>query len=181
MFIEAGMHYLLHQLPGEPLTILEMGFGTGLNALLTAKEAEHHQVKVHYTTLEAFPLTPAETGQLSYNDPSLLHLLHECPWEEEIKVSPFFTMLKINTSLEAFAPAAWFHLVYFDAFAPAAQPQLWTTEIFSRLFHAMHQGGVLVTYCSKGDVRRSLQAAGFTVSKLPGPPGKREMVRAQKK
>jgi len=180
VFIEAGLHFMLQQVEGS-LSILEMGFGTGLNALLTAAEAAAHGRSIHYTALEALPLSREEYSGLEFPDRETLATLHDAAWDAAVLINPHFTLYKLQTRLEDFRPSAFYDLVYFDAFAPSAQPQLWTTEIFEKLFACMQKGGVLVTYCSKGDVRRSMASAGFTVTKLTGPPGKREMVRALKK
>ncbi len=213
VFIEAGFYGSVRFKrpdPGaEPLRILEMGFGTGLNALLTLIEAEKNRIPVHYTSFELYPLNNDEIKILNYceqlNRPGLqpvFEQLHTCGWDKDAATGNYFTLHKINDSLLHFTPfnkenaltppfrgeeiyepknlTGGFNLVYFDAFAPAAQPELWTKEIFEKLYGMMKPGGILVTYCSKGDVRRTMQAAGFTVEKIPGPPGKREMVRAWK-
>lgn len=159
-----------------------MGFGTGLNALLTLIQAEKLKCKVIYTTIEQFPLAQAITGQLNYCDKlsrpdmqNIFHELHSCAWEKEIPVTPFFTIKKIKTSLTDYSPDEYFDIIYYDAFAPLAQPELWTKEIFEKLYPT---GGMLVTYCSKSEVQRAMKAAGYSIEKLPGPPGKREMIRA---
>lgn len=187
VFIEAGLHYYLSNKTKDNISILEMGLGTGLNALLTMIEAEKLNLPVFYTALEAFPLDVATADSLNY-----CHLLnrnelkgdfiklHECEWNKTVALSETVSLHKVNISLQNYEPSVKFDLVYYDAFAPAAQPELWTAEIFSKLFNLMAEGGVLVTYCSKGDVRRALQTAGFVVTKIPGPPGKREMLRAEK-
>lgn len=166
----------------KPLRIFEMGFGTGLNAYLTALEAEKLQVPIHYTAVEKFPITTEEAAALNYATENrlLFDRLHQSDWNTDMAIAPFFTLKKCNTSLQEFEAAAPLDVIYFDAFAPTAQPELWTEAIFTRLFNQLNSGGVLVTYCSKGVVRRAMQAAGFTVTKIPGPPGKREMVRAVK-
>lgn len=188
VFIEAGLHYQANRLkqPGT-LYIFEMGFGTGLNALLTLMEAERMQQPVVYETVEAFPLEEILIQQLNYCEqlqrPDLqlvFEKLHHCEWGAEISLTPFFTFKKTKTLLKDFSSPGTFHLIYYDAFAPGAQPELWTEETFRQLFGMLVSGGVLTTYCSKGDVRRAMKAAGFIVEKIPGPPGKREMVRAGK-
>lgn len=173
--------------PLSPLRILEMGFGTGLNALLTLIEAEKLKHPIHYTTIELFPLSTEEAIELNYckelNRPDLqplFHQFHQCEWEKDISVNPLFTLHKTNQSLVNFSSNNVFDLVYFDAFAPAAQPELWTKQVFEKLYAVMTGGGILVTYCSKGDVRRAMLAAGFQTKKIPGPPGKREMLKAVK-
>lgn len=169
VFIQAGL-----QAVQQPLVrIFEMGFGTGLNALLTMQYAT---TPVYYYAVEQFPLTAAEVEGLSYGD-----TLHQYPWNEDVEISDQFTLHKAHGSLLEITPGQTFHLIYYDAFAPKAQPELWTREVFEKLYSFLVPGGMLVTYCSKGDVRRAMLAAGFTVEKLVGPPGKREMLRARKR
>lgn len=186
VFIEAGLAYLSGRLeqPGI-LRIFEMGFGTGLNAFLTAIKATEAQTEIHYTAIETSPLFLEEVTTLNYTEVlghrDLFQQLHQSNWNDETVINEFFTIEKQRLSLLDFTTSNRFHLIYFDAFAPSAQPELWTKEIFEKLFAAMLPGGMLVTYCSKGDVRRAMMAAGFTVEKIPGPPGKREMVRAEKR
>ncbi|HYH14494.1 MAG TPA: tRNA (5-methylaminomethyl-2-thiouridine)(34)-methyltransferase MnmD, partial [Flavisolibacter sp.] len=167
-----------------PLRVFEMGFGSGLNALLTAAEASSLQRSIQYTTIEAYPLTREEIDTLNYgealNNEPLFAKLHQAAWDETVVINPFFTLQKIQTLLANVPAAQLFNVIYYDAFAPAAQPELWTQAVFEKLYNMLVPGGSLVTYCSKGDVRRSMQAAGFHVSKLQGPPGKREMLRATK-
>lgn len=185
VFIEAGLKPLLHR--QETLDVFEMGLGTGLNALLTLREAARHQQKINYQAIEAFPLESDKAALLNYptqlQEPTLqplLEALHAAPWNQSIALTPWFTFQKDHTTLINFSTPQLFNLIYYDAFAPNAQPELWTVEAFTLLFNMLMEGGLLVTYCSKGDVRRAMQAAGFTVEKIPGPPGKREMVRARK-
>lgn len=185
VFIEAGLKPLLHR--QETIHIFEMGFGTGLNALLTLIEATRHQQKINYQAVEAFPLEKEIALQLNYcgqlQQPEwepLFEQLHTSPWDQPITLNPWFTVQKHYTTLFNISVNQPANLIYYDAFAPNAQPELWTVEIFTKLYGILAGGGILVTYCSKGDVRRAMQAAGFTVEKIPGPPGKREMVRAVK-
>jgi tRNA U34 5-methylaminomethyl-2-thiouridine-forming methyltransferase MnmC len=194
IFIGAGLiHYLNTVKPYQPdltnpLRILEIGFGTGLNTLLTQVEAEKQKIKVHYTTIEAFPLEdcywqllnyPGIMGSLDYT--SSYRKIHLASWEIPEEVSDFLTLNKIQTELESFAPGkASFDLVYFDAFGPDAQPELWTEEIFRKLYQGLAPGGMLVTYSVKGAVVRALKSAGFNTEKLPGPSGKRHILRAIK-
>ena len=186
VFIMAGLQAIAPR-EDHVTRILEMGFGTGLNALLTLAETERSQQRIHYTTVEKFPLSITDVAGLNYcqqlNRPDLqtvFEKIHECEWETDRHINKRFTLKKYRTSLTEFMLQQPVHLVYFDAFAPTAQPELWTPEIFERVFGWMEPGGILVTYCSKGDVRRAMQAAGLRVEKLVGPPGKREMVRATK-
>ncbi len=118
------------------------------------------------------------TGTLGHAD--LFQQLHQCKWNEVVMLNGFFTIQKIETDLTVFSSSRQYDLIYYDAFAPSAQPELWTKEVFQKLYGMLNNKGVLVTYCSKGDVRRAMITAGFAVKKLPGPPGKREMLRGEK-
>jgi len=186
IYIQAG---LLPLAAGEPsLSILEIGFGTGLNAFLTLIEAKKLKLDVHYTTIDPMPLAEEIWSALNY--PRLIGnkkanewfwQIHQAPWEVWIDISPKFHLRKVKVALENFEmPGHLFHLVFFDAFAPDVQPELWTEEIFDKIFRMMAPGGKLVTYCCKGYVRRNMLNAGFGIEKLPGPQGKREMLRATK-
>jgi len=187
VFIEAGLHGSECLQQSEPCRILEMGFGTGLNALLTLIEAEKTGKIIHYETMELYPLREEEARSLNYcrqlNRPDLqqaFEKMHSCNWEREIVISNNFTLKKSASSPINHLTNHLINLIYFDAFAPAAQPELWTKEVFEKLYSMMKPGGTLVTYCSKGNVRRAMQSAGFAVEKIPGPPGKREMLRGRK-
>ena len=196
--------------------ILEIGFGTGLNAWLTLEEAERSRRNIHYTGLELYPLEWQTIEQLGYisNDEQLtttarqqpaielFKQLHTSPWEKDVQLTPHFTLRKVETDVNkwvenrertmsnindsvtnAESPALnlSFNLIYFDAFAPEKQPEMWSQELFNRLYVLLDRDGILTTYCAKGVVRRMLQTAGFTVERLPGPPGgKREILRARK-
>jgi len=170
----------------DPLHILEVGFGTGLNALLTAQRSRNDQKEVWYTGIEKYPLSPDEVAQLNYADKehrretSLLNDLHRSIWEEFEKIQPYFHLKKIQVDLRQFSAIEEYDLIYFDAFAPSAQPHLWSTEVFEQMYRALKPKGLLTTYCVKGEIRRNMKAAGFDVEKIPGPPGKREMARAWK-
>lgn len=185
VFIQAG----LHQIPAtiSPVSILEIGLGTGLNALLTWLEAEQHQKHIFYTTLEPNPLNLEIIHSLNYTNfisgnsvSEKFGAIHQTPFGKSVLLSPLFRIEKLNTTLEDYNPATQFHLIYFDAFGPRVQPAIWSPDNFQKLFHALLPGGILVTYCAKGAVRRLMQEAGYTVERLPGPPGKREMLRAQR-
>jgi tRNA U34 5-methylaminomethyl-2-thiouridine-forming methyltransferase MnmC len=185
VFIKEGLLYQLQRLSSVRLNIFEMGFGTGLNALLTLIEGEKFQQKIYYETADLFPLSSDEIKLLNYCEqlqrPDLqktFEQLHNCEWEKEITINSNFHLKKTKDNLLNFETSETFELVYFDAFAPNAQPELWAKEIFEKMFSILKPAGTLVTYCSKGDVRRAMQSSGFTIEKLPGPPGKREMIRA---
>jgi len=185
VFIEAGLHFGFEYFSDRPLHVFEMGFGSGLNALLTAVEAEKHQQPIQYIGVEAYPLTVEEARALNYgvtlNQQAAFEQLHQAAWNQPVAISSFFALQKQQNTLAIFTIEQPVHVIYYDAFAPAAQPELWTRDIFEKLYGMLVPGGILTTYCSKGDVRRALQAAGFVVTKLPGPPGKREMLRAAKR
>lgn len=188
VFIEAGLYPVADVLwPLDPIRIFEVGFGTGLNALLTIIQAEKLNRKIYYKAIELFPLHLEEARSLNYcrvlhrNDlQTSFEQLHICDWEREITITSKFRFKKTESNLLNFRTSETFDLIYFDAFAPSAQPELWTEKIFEKMFSILQPGGVLVTYCSKGAVRRAMQSAGFTVEKISGPPGKREMVRTRK-
>jgi tRNA U34 5-methylaminomethyl-2-thiouridine-forming methyltransferase MnmC len=188
VYIAAGLQHWLTQHGGSTeCTIFEMGFGTGLNALLTLIATEKLPQKILYESVEPYPLEAAITSQLNYCDSlqrpdlkPLFQLIHQCEWNKAIAINNNFTLKKANTSLTNFSSGQLFNIIYYDAFAPKAQPELWTESTFRQAFALLAPGGILVTYCSKGSVRRALLAAGFKAEKLPGPPGKREMLRAGK-
>jgi tRNA U34 5-methylaminomethyl-2-thiouridine-forming methyltransferase MnmC len=181
VFIEAGWMPLIAK--HKAISILEVGFGTGLNAWLTARAAAKACATVLYHSLEAYPLSAEEVEALNYaadnpeGDRQLFRQLHEVDWEKQVHLGPYFTMQKMLCQLENWAPSHQYDLIYFDAFAPSAQPELWTEEIFRKLRLAAKEEAVLVTYCAKGSVKRAMKAAGWRVEALPGPPGKREMTR----
>ena len=187
VFIAAGWQFLLQQQPAkQTIHLLEMGFGTGLNALLTYQLA--NEKEVYYETLEQFPLPETITQQLGYADNlsdktlgTTFSAMHACEWGRVVNIGRQFHLCKRREKLEDYQPSSLIDLVYFDAFAPNTQPELWTSPIFNKLYQAQSAGGILVTSCSKGDVRRAMLAAGYQVEKIPGPPGKREMLRAIKK
>ena len=180
VFIEAGLHKAI---PTGSLKIFEMGLGTGLNALLTLMEPR----PIFYECVETFPLDADIIQQLNYCDllgrPDLqpaFEKIHNSNWEEEVWITESFCFKKHHTPLQDYLSNTQFHVIYFDAFAPDAQPELWTKEVFEKMYAMLLPGGILTTYSSKGIIRRNLLSAGFVVEKIPGPPGKREMVRAMK-
>ncbi|SNZ00208.1 tRNA (5-methylaminomethyl-2-thiouridine)(34)-methyltransferase MnmD [Flagellimonas pacifica] len=167
--------------------ILEIGFGTGLNALITMMEMKKRNLQINYVAIEAFPVLMEEVEQLEYcmqlNAPehqSLFDKMHMVEWEKNISIISKFTLKKQKKDFKSINDTDLFNLIYFDAFGARVQPELWTEEIFSKMYNALKDNGVLVTYAAKGSVRRALQSVGFTVERLPGPPGKREMLRATK-
>jgi tRNA U34 5-methylaminomethyl-2-thiouridine-forming methyltransferase MnmC len=166
----------------EKLNILEVGFGTGLNALLTYQKAEQKLIEVNYQTMELYPVNKENYMQLNFTDliglkhEKLLNL-HSCTWEVKHKISSYFTLTKNHTSLEKFNTDLQFDIIYFDAFSPEKQPELWNKHIFKKMHGFLKDDGFLVTYCAKGVVKRTMKAVGFEVIVLDGPPGKRQMTR----
>ncbi len=160
--------------------ILEVGFGSGLNALMTMCAAECTGRTVEYTAVELSPVSQYTAEQMELAADADFRLLHAAPWGVPTEVKAGFALHKIEGDLADMQFDTTFDLVYFDAFAPDCQPELWTEEIFARIFEALEPGGLLVTYSAKGDVKRALRAAGFTVRRLPGAVGKRHMLRAVK-
>ena len=169
----------------KELTILEVGFGTGLNALLTAQQAESKRVKVDYHTMELYPVNKESYVQLNFTD--LIGLekenllgLHNCKGEEKEEISEHFTFTKNEISLEEYQTNVKFDIIYFDAFSPEKQPELWNDTIFKKMYQFLKEDGFLVTYCAKGVVKRTMKAVGFEIIVLDGPPGKRQMTRANR-
>ena len=187
IFIKAGLcaGMLIHL---DNISILEIGFGTGLNALLTFIKAEELHKKIYYETIELYPLTSQEVVELNY--PSVLHYpnvkeifatLHSVEWNKAQIISNNFTLHKRHTSaLNAFYPSNTFNLVYFDAFSPEVQPELWEKEVLQPIYESMKDNSILLTYCTKGSVKQTLKALGFQITKLSGPLGKREILRGHK-
>lgn len=180
VFINQGFH----KISISPLHILELGLGTGLNLMLTLIESEKLNIEVYYHAVEKYPLEPFEFEQLNFERivdgiiPGNLLRMHEAPWGKPFNLTERFRIFKEQSDIRTMNPTGKFDLVYFDAFAPDKQPQLWTPAIFSRLYKLLHPGGILVSYTAKGSVRRDLVSCGFSVKRVPGPPGKWEMIRA---
>ena len=178
VYIDAG----LNQCPKITIQVLELGFGTGLNAFLTAEEAERRKTQVIYTTLENNPLSDEIVEKLHYvpGKEELFRKIHCVAWEKVVSLTPHFTLQKIHTDFREFTYSGNYDIVYYDAFAPDKQQEVWSQELVDAIYHAMNPAGILTTYCAKGSIRRRMQQAGFSVERLPGPPGKREMLRARK-
>ncbi len=185
VFINSGLcYYLEKENPGD-ISILEVGFGTGLNALLTLEQSIGQPVNLHYTSIEGFPIPEELWSELNYSETigskDAFLSLHRLPWEMDHVISAHFTFKKHCVKLEEIELAhGAYDLIYFDAFAPAKQPELWTLPILEKIVKAMDRGAVFVTYCAKGQLKRDLKALGLSVETLPGPPGKLQMVRATK-
>lgn len=182
VYINAALKYIHENNSTHAYSILEMGFGTGLNALLTARYAAENDITIHYHSIEAFPLADEQIALLNYGNilglTGIFSQLHQAPWNKQVTIGTNFSLQKYHTTIQFFHTGRRFNAVYYDAFAPSAQPELWTTEIFRQIFNLLRPGGILVTYCSKTVVRKAMEAAGFRVTKIQGPFGKREMVRA---
>ncbi|RYG43796.1 MAG: SAM-dependent methyltransferase [Chitinophagaceae bacterium] len=197
VFIDAGLKYKWLSEnewtddPEKVMQVFELGFGTGLNALLTAKEALSFKRKISYITIEPEPLEPEMAILLNYKDEAgYLKKMHQAEWNTPVEIHSWFKFTKFKTTLADFnlhdnavgfpTAGAIFDLVYFDAFGPLTQPELWSGQSFAKVASMMKTGAILTTYCSKSVVRKTMMAAGFTVKKIQGPYGKREMVRAMK-
>jgi len=184
VFIKNGLSLFNNQ----KLSILEMGFGTGLNSFITFLEAEKYKLSVDYVGVEAYPISNEVVEELNYvselkaeDFDSVFDAMHSEGWEVKNEISSKFTLTKRKQFFNDIKDIDTFNLIYFDAFGSRVQPDLWTEEIFKLMYNSLKRNGVLVTYSAKGSVRRAMQAVGFTVERLEGPPGKREMLRATKK
>jgi len=182
IFIKAG----LGSIEGDSVTILEVGFGTGLNALLTALFAFEHRIKVNYTSVEKYPLDDSVVSKLNYGSLTgeegmeLFAVIHSAPWETPVAITEWFTLHKRVTDLTTDKPEGLFDLVFFDAFGPDKQPEMWSGEVMRKIAAVMHAGSVFVTYSAKGSLKRMLRELEMEVTLLPGPPGKRVFTRAVK-
>jgi len=182
IFINSGLRYL----KADPVRIFEVGFGTGLNAFMTAIEASTQKKKIFYAAIEKYPLSGSVTDELNYKDffpieyGYLFNMIHEAQWNSMENITDYFTLNKTECDLAKYETKEKFDLIYFDAFGPDKQPEMWTDEVFERISEMTVRDGTLVTYSAKGSVRRSLKRAGFDVTLLPGPPGKRQIIRAVK-
>lgn len=185
VYIEKGFNFF----SGNAPFVFEVGFGTGLNCLLTALQAEKDRKTTVYYSIEKYPLETQITGRLNYGRlisteaQVLFEKIHECDWNKTVKLSEYFSLKKINADLTTFAfqHEEKFDIIYFDAFGPDKQPGMWTPHIFSIISAATNNHGILVTYSAKGEVRRQLSVCGFEMERLPGPPGKKQMLRGIKK
>lgn len=183
VFIDAG----LNSLSLENISLLEVGFGTGLNALLTATHADTKEIHVSYTTLEKYPLDYSLISRLNYgilSDPGesdLFHAIHQASWEKESAITDWFTLKKCRTDVICDKITGLYDLIYFDAFGPEKQPEMWSGSVIEKIASVTAAGAVFVTYSARGELKRMLQAHGFDVFRLPGPPGKRVITRAVKR
>ena len=193
VFIKAGFEKFLDTISQKKestqtnLSILEIGFGTGLNAFITFIEADKKNIKIDYVGVEAYPVAADEVEKLNYvaelkaeNNQLVFNEMHTTSWDEKHTISDDFNLTKRKQFFNEIDDENTFDVIYFDAFGATNQPELWTEEIFQKMFTALKVGGILTTYAAKGSVRRAMQSVGFTVERLAGPPGKREMLRAVK-
>jgi len=200
VFIRNGLLALKNKL--KEVRILEMGFGTGLNAILTFRENQVLHKKIHYTAVEAFPLPSSVTDKLNYFEyfgkplQPVFQAMHSCPWFENTLILPepsvqqdgkalhkdkgSFVLYKLEADLLELHLDGSYDLVYYDAFSPTHQPELWTFEVLHKIYDASKKGAILVAYCANQHVKKTLEAVGFSVESLPGAPGNREMIRAIK-
>ncbi len=194
VFIKEGLNHWCFRNSSTEVSILEIGFGTGLNCFLTFLESERVGLRVNYTGVEGFPLTAWEAESLNYPS-TLTHLygvgnlgkiekifssLHHFPWGKEVAIAPYFSLTKEQKKFSEITDESLFNIIYFDAFGIRVQPELWTESIFQKMYDALKPSGILVTYAANGKARRAMQAVGFSVERLQGPPGKKEMLRAAK-
>ena len=185
VFVKNGLHFLNQ----NEISILEIGFGTGLNALITCLEAQKLDLKIHYEGIEAFPVVLEELNQLNYSSlfenqvlsQEYFSKIHQIPWEQNHEISRFFELKKRKMMFENIEDDHVFDLIYFDAFGFRVQPELWGEVIFEKMYKALKKGGVLVTYACRSSIKKAMLHAGFEIEKMAGPPGKREMLRAIKK
>lgn len=185
VFIKMGLEVVGSD--SNEVTILEIGFGTGLNAFLSLIWAEEHKKNIHFQTMEPFPLSPEILEKLNYSDhlpekwKAYFQDLHAASWENPVRISEYFTIHKSADKLEDYSFDQLADLIYFDAFAPNKQPEVWDLSNIEKCYSMLKSSGILVSYCAQGQFKRNLKAAGFEVESLPGPPGKKEMTRGVKK
>ena len=189
VFINSGLDHFVNSSDYnergiQTVKILEIGFGTGLNAVLTDDYALKKGISIEYTGLEGYPLSPDTLKEFDNNlglKESHFQLIHKIPWGTNSAISDFMMLKKVQVLFEQFQTDETFDIIYFDAFAPNTQPDLWEIDMMKKMYEASHIGSILVTYCAKGQVRRNMQSVGFDVERIPGPPGKRQMLRAIRK
>ena len=185
VFIKSGLNLFEND---SKISILEIGLGSGLNCFITFLEAKKRKLQINYIGVEGFPLEKEIIEKLNYVDrlncageELIFKMMHENPWNEKQKLSNFFSLTKRKQYFNEIDDKNKFNLIYFDAFAARVQPELWTELIFKKMYASLRKEGILVTYSAKGSVRRAMQDVGFSVEKLPGPPGKRQMLRGVKR
>lgn len=185
VFIESGLNYFNDR---ERVNILEIGFGTGLNTYLTLLDSINSSKMINYTGIEAFPLFIETIEKLNYlseldssdKEREFFFNIHQAEWNQPNSINSNFMLTKIEAKIQEFNSDRKYDLIYFDAFGPRVQPEMWEKDILTKMYNVLNPSGILVTYCAKGSVKRGLRKVGFEVESLPGPPGKREMTRATK-
>lgn len=190
VFIKEGLLYQMHNaqfiMHNGAINIFEVGLGTGLNCLLTVIEADKYpHIQFNYTAIETVFLGPEIVDSINYPEQlnvnrQLFHQIHAIPNGIPQNLTSNFSLTKIDSSILTYSPTHHFDVVYFDAFAPEKQPEMWQPEIFGKMYNMLNNNGILVTYCAQGQFKRNLKAQGFVVERVPGPPNKREMTRAKK-
>ena len=185
VYIQAGLDFWLKSNKTKILNILEIGFGTGLNALLSSIYANKNQIKFNYHSIEKYPISQQVIDEFNYPEILMvnrkeLNILHSVEWEKSIDIHEFFKLKKLKADLRTFESNIQFDVIFFDAFGPRVQPELWEKSVLQKCYNMMNENAVWVTYSCKGQVKRDLQDIGFFVETIPGPPGKREMLRAVK-
>lgn len=186
VFIDAALRF--KAVLKKEIQVFEMGFGTGLNALLTYLEARKRNLVIHYTAVETHPISMEAVRSLNYNkhlnipaeETDIFEQLHTLDWNISHDINDNFNLLKWKMNIEELSLPQQYDIIYFDAFAPNAQAHLWSAEIMQKMYDSLLPEGILVTYCAKGSVKRTMKEVGFAVERLKGPPGKREMTRAIK-
>lgn len=182
VYIEAGLNYSNL----KNISIFEVGLGTGLNAILTLIESKKRNIMINYTAIELYPLDIQIIEKLNYHhfltkqQYNKFRLMHTSDWNKEISIDSTFTLTKIKADLNNYNLPTHYDIIYYDAFSPDTQPEMWTLETFNKIYNSTKRGGFLTTYSSKGLVKNNLRNAGFKVTRLPGPKGKHHIIRAEK-
>jgi tRNA U34 5-methylaminomethyl-2-thiouridine-forming methyltransferase MnmC len=187
IFIEAALKYYIQQKNVDKIKILDIGFGTGLNVFMTFLESLKQGLNIELTAVEAYPLSISTSEQLNYSqllnvpqDDAIFKQLHTLSWEEKHRISENFSFQKLFLDFNNISHVNSFDIIYYDAFSPESQPELWESEMLQRMFNALKNGGLMTTYCAKGSFKRALKSVGFQIENIPGPRGKREITRATK-
>lgn len=187
VFIKTGLEHAIKQNNLTTIKVFELGFGTGLNCLLTALWSRQNNLPVDYHSVESVKLSENQINQCNYielisdkGSEDMFRTIHTEPWNKQVVINNLLSLHKYECEIEKFSTSALFDVIYFDAFGPRVQPELWEIDVLLKMFDLLNPGGYFVTYCAKGSVRRNLIEIGFVVERLPGPPGKREMLRGRK-